>query len=295
LLLLGITIGLLISDNNFTGRSLGFTIVGENKISKVLDLIKQKYVDSVNTDSLEGVSVNHLLQNLDPHSLYLPAQQAQSLNEKLEGGFNGIGLEYILLRDTLVVTYVYPNGPAGAAGLKVGDRVIDANGKKFSGTHLTINTVNKTFRGDKDSKIVLNVLLPGSKTDKSYTIKRGHVDLSSLDAAYMADPGVGYIKISKFALTTDADFRTALNNLKKQGLQKLILDIRDNGGGYLNAATALADEFLPKDRLIVFTKGTHEERRDYFATDSGNFQDGKLAVLIAERSAANDGGPVQIL
>lgn len=286
LLLLGITIGLFISGNNFTGRNLGFSITGNDKISRALDLINHNYVDSVNTDSLEGVSVNNLLQSLDPHSLYLPAQQAQSLNEKLEGGFNGIGLEYILLRDTLVVTQVYPDGPAGVAGLKAGDKVINADGKKFSGTHLTTNNVNKTFRGAKDSKILLSVLLPNSPINKTYTIKRGYVDLSSLDAAYMVAPSVGYIKISKFALTTDADFTTALNKLKKQGLQELVLDIRDNGGGYLNAATALADEFLTKDRLIVYTKGTHEERKDYFATDSGNFQEGKLAVLIDEYSAS---------
>src|ERR1700712_265246 len=135
LLLLGITIGLFISDNNFTGRSLGFTIIDNDKVSKALDLIKHSYVDSVNTDSLEGVSINNLLQSLDPHSLYLPAQQAQSLNEKLEGGFNGIGLEYILLRDTLVITQAYPEGPAGSVGLMAGDKVITVDGKKFSGTH----------------------------------------------------------------------------------------------------------------------------------------------------------------
>ena len=153
LLLLGIIIGIFISDNNFPGRSLGF-IPGNDKVSKVLDLLKHNYVDSVNTDSLEGVSVNNLLQGLDPHSLYLPPQQAQSLNEKLDGGFNGIGLEYIILRDTLVVTYVYPNGPTGTAGLTVGDRVINVDGKKFSGTHLTTKYVNNIFRGEKDTPIV---------------------------------------------------------------------------------------------------------------------------------------------
>jgi carboxyl-terminal processing protease len=286
LLLLGITIGLMISDNNITNHNLGFSLTGNNKISKVLNLVKQNYVDSVNVDSIEGVTVNNLLQNLDPHSLYLPPQQAQSINERLEGGFNGIGLEYLLLRDTLFITQVYPAGPAAVAGLMPGDKVIDVNSKKFSGTHLTIERVNKAFKGDMDHEILLSVLLPDKKAIKLYSIKRGHVDLSSLDAAYMAAPGVGYIKISKFALTTDNDFRTALSKLKKQGMQKLVLDIRDNGGGYLNAATALADEFLKKDRLIVYTKGVHEERKDYFATDLGEFQHGKLAVIINEYSAS---------
>ncbi len=286
LILLGVTIGLLISDNNFTNRNLGFSLSGNDKITRVLSLVKNHYVDSVNEDSLEGVTVNNLLQNLDPHSLYLQPQRAQSINESLDGGFNGIGLEYQLLRDTLIITLVYPGGPAATAGLVTGDRVIDVNQKKFSGTHLTADGVNKIFRGNEDSKILLSVLAPNSKVLKQYPIKRGHVDLSSLDAAYMVSPEVGYIKISKFALTTDADFRTAFRKLKAQGLKKLVLDIRENGGGYLNAATALANEFLKKDKLIVYTKGEHEERKDYFATDSGMFQDGKLSVLIDEYSAS---------
>ncbi|MDB5015284.1 MAG: hypothetical protein JWQ84_116 [Mucilaginibacter sp.] len=286
LLLLGITIGLLISDNNnFTNHALGFSIAGNSKISKVLGLVKNNYVDTVNTDSLEGVAVNNLLQNLDPHSLYLQPQRAQSINESLGGGFDGIGLEYQLLRDTLVITMVYPGGPAAKAGLVSGDRVISVNKKKFSGTHLTADHVNTIFRG-KDSGILLSVARSNSSAVKLYPIKRGHVDLSSLDAAYMVAPGAGYIKISKFALTTDADFRLALGKLKALGMKKLVLDIRENGGGYLNAATALADEFLKKDKLIVYTKGVHEARRDYFATDSGNFQDGKLAVMIDEYSAS---------
>ena len=284
LIAFGVAIGVLISDN-FAGRDLSFSLSNNDKVSKVLKLVKNNYVDSVNVDSMQGLTINHLLQNLDPHSLYLPAQQAQYVNESLNGGFNGIGLLYHLLRDTLVITQVYP-GPAASAGLKSGDKLININGKKFSGTHLTAYNVGKIFKGEEGSEISLEVLSPGSKVLKRFRLKRGHVDLSSLDAAYMTAPGIGYIKISKFALTTDADFRIALAKLKEQGMQKLVLDIRDNGGGYLNAATALADEFLKKDRLIVYTKGAHEERRDYFATDSGNFKEGKLAVLIDEYSAS---------
>jgi carboxyl-terminal processing protease len=286
LLLVGVALGILISGNELTSHNLGFSLADNDKISKVLNLVKKNYVDSVNVDSIEGVTVNNLLQNLDPHSLYLPPQQAESINERLDGGFTGIGLEYLLLRDTLFITQVDPGGPGAVAGLTPGDEVIDVNRKKFSGTHLTVERVSKAFRGGKDTEILLSVLLPGKKAIKLYLIKRGHVDLSSLDAAYMAAPGVGYIKISKFALTTDADFRTALSKLKQKGIEKLVLDIRDNGGGYLNAATALADEFLKKDKLIVYTQGVHEERKDYFATDAGDFQTGKLAVIIDEYSAS---------
>lgn len=284
LLVLGVVIGLYLSDNNPLHN--GFGLGGGDKISKALSLVKENYVDSLNTDSIEGATVNDLLQSLDPHSLYLPPQQAESINERLDGGFNGIGLEYLLLRDTLVITQVYADGPAAEAGLKPGDRVIDVNHKKFSGTKLTADYVNKIFKGDKDTDILLSAMPFNSRAIKQFPIKRGRVDLSSLDAAYMANPVTGYIKISKFATTTDPDFREALMKLKADGMQKLILDLRDNGGGYLNTATALADEFLTKDRLIVYTKGAHEDRRDYFATDSGMFQRGKMAVLIDEYSAS---------
>ena len=191
LLLVGITIGLYISDYSFTNHSLGFSIGGNDKVSKALTLIKNNYVDSVNEDSLEGIAVNNLLQNLDPHSLYLQPQWAQSINESLDGGFNGIGLEYQLLRDTLVITQIYPGGPAAAAGLVTGDKVINVNQKKFSGTNLTVDGVNKVFRGDTNTEISLAVSAPDSKAIKTYTIKRGHVNLSSLDAAYMVAPDVG--------------------------------------------------------------------------------------------------------
>ena len=286
LILLGIGIGIFISDDNFAGPGLSFTIPGNDKISRAIKLIKNNYVDSVNIDSMEGVTVNNLLQNLDPHSLYLPPQRAQTINESLDGGFNGIGLEYLLLRDTLFITQVYAGGPAYLAGVKSGDRVITVNKKKFSGTHLTADRVNKTFRGEKGTNLLLGIIAAGKTALIQYPIKRGFVELSSLDAAYMVAKETGYIKISKFASTTDADFRIALRKLKHSGMKKLVLDLRENGGGYLNAATALADEFLPADRLIVYTKGIHEERRDYFATDSGEYQEGKLAVLIDEYSAS---------
>jgi carboxyl-terminal processing protease len=282
LILLGIAIGLYLGESN----RRGFPFPGNNKISKVLQLVHHNYVDSVNVDSIEGVTVNNMLQSLDPHSLYLPPQQAESINERLDGGFDGIGIEYQLLRDTLVITQVYKDGPAEIAGLVAGDRVIDVDNKKFSGTHLSPSAVSKVFRGEKDSDIALSVWSPSTKTTRVYHLKRGHVDLSSLDAAYMAAPLTGYIKISKFASTTDADFRVALKKLQAAGMQKLVLDLRGNGGGYLSSATELASEFLEKGKLIVYTKGVHEPRADYLATDSGLFKKGKLAVLIDEYSAS---------
>lgn len=286
LILLGITIGLYLNGDSFIGRDAGYSSSGQNKLSKVLDLVRNKYVDSVNVDSVEGETVNELLQRLDPHSLYLPAQQALSVNEKLEGGFNGIGIEYNLLRDTLVISYVYPDGPAALQGLKAGDKVLEADHEKFAGTNLTNACINKKLRGTKGSGLLLAVLPADTKDIKLVNLKRDRVALSSIDAAYKVNAETGYVKISKFATTTDADFRAALLKLKEEGIKKLVLDLRGNGGGYLNSATSLADEFLNNKQLIVYTKGMHEPRTDYFATDSGSFQDGKLAVLIDEYSAS---------
>ncbi|MDN3581829.1 S41 family peptidase [Mucilaginibacter flavus] len=285
LLLVGVTIGLYISRSN-ANRNLGFSFSGNDKISQVLNLVDHSYVDSVNVDSIEGASINQLLQNLDPHSLYLPPQQAQNINERLEGGFNGIGIEYQLLRDTMVITQVYAGGPAAKAGLLAGAKVIKIDHKPFSGTKLTAERVNNVFRGEKDAVIAMDVIEPNTKLIAPLTMKRGRVDLSSVNAAYMANAGTGYIKINKFAATTDVDFRSALKKLKADGMSKLVLDLRGNGGGYLSAATSMADEFLSKGKLIVYTKGIHEPRTDYFATDSGAFQQGKVTVLIDEYSAS---------
>lgn len=285
LVLTGICIGLVISKGNL-GQGIGFSQADNDKIAKVLELVRQNYVDSVNVDSVEGVAANNILQNLDPHSMYLPPQQAQAINEKLEGGFNGFGIEYQLLRDTMVITQIYPGGPAEKAGMVSGDKILAVNNRKFSGTGLSVVRVDKVFTDAKNNEIAFNVLTPDNGGAKAIKMKRGYVDLSSIDAYYMAAPTIGYIKISKFASTTDADFRNALADLKMQGMKKLVLDIRGNGGGYLNTATALADEFLTKGKLIVYTKGIHEPRTDYFATDSGEFQQGKMAVLIDEYSAS---------
>lgn len=286
LVLTGITIGLFISNDNFPGRNISNPFAKDDKLEQMLRLVNAKYVDTVDMVRFEGEAINNMLQNLDPHSLYLPPQQAQSINERLEGEFNGIGIEYQLLRDTLYVTQVQPGGPAQKAGIKAGDRVISINNKAFSGTGLTADKINAALRGEKGSPVKLGIAAINSKTITYNNVTRGHVDLTSLDAAYMATNDIGYIKLSKFAATSDADFRAALRKLQVQGVKNLVVDLRGNGGGYLSAATSLADEFLTKGKLIVYTQGVHEPRTDYFATDSGMFQQGNLAVLIDEYSAS---------
>jgi len=286
ILLIGVGIGIFITDPKYTERELGFSGFNNDKLSRILQLVKHNYVDSVNIDSIEGGAINNVLQNLDPHSVYLPPLQAQSINEKLEGGFNGIGIEYQILRDTLVVTQVVEGGPAAKAGLSEGDKIIAIDGNQLSANQITASKVNKILHGRGGSALLLKISKYPYRKQTDVTIKRGHVDLSSLEAAYLTNNHTGYIKISKFASTTDTDFRKALIRLKAEDMQSLVLDLRGNGGGYLNAATALADEFLPKGKLIVYTKGAHEPRTDYFSTDSGLYQNGKLAVLIDEHSAS---------
>ncbi len=287
LIFFGIAIGVYISNDDTSGSGIGNPFAKDNKLERTMRLVKDKYVDTVNLDKYEGETINNLLQNLDPHSLYLPPQQAQNINERLEGGFNGIGIEFQLLRDTMYITQVYPGGPAAKVGIRTGDRVLTIDKKPFSGTKLTFEQISKTLRGEKNTTIELGIApaLSGSFV-KQLTVTRGQVTLTSLDAAYMASEDVGYIKLSKFAATSDTDFRSALSRLKAEGLKKLVVDLRGNGGGYLSAATSLADEFLPKGKLIVYTKGTHEPRTDYFASDSGMFEQGNVAVLIDESSAS---------
>lgn len=284
LLLTGAILGIYL--NNYIINGHRFIFDRDNKLGSVVKLVHDKYVDPVNIDSLEGETVNQFLQNLDPHSLYLPPQRALSVNEKLNGGFNGVGIEYQLLNDTLYVTQVYPGAPAAKAGISGGDRIITINGKPFSGTHLTAEIIHKAFKGIRDSEVEMSLLHPGATELTSIKLKRGPVELSSIDAAYMVAPQTGYIKISKFAATTDRDFKKALADLKAKGMTKLTLDLRQNGGGYLSAATAMADEFLPAGKLIMYTKGLHEPRTDYFSTDSGRFEKGKLAIMIDEYSAS---------
>ncbi|MBE9584531.1 S41 family peptidase [Mucilaginibacter sp. JRF] len=289
LILIGVVLGMYLGGGDMDGQPFGLSLNRSDKMSKVLELVQYNYVDSVNVDSIEGATVNELLQKLDPHSLYLPPRQATAVNERLEGGFTGLGIEYSLLRDTLVITQVYPGGPAAKAGITGGTKVITVNGKQFAGIGITDSVVTKTLlqKGKQVNAITISALLPDNIiTPKTFTLKPGRVPLSSLDAAYVAGNEVGYIKISKFAATTNADFKKAIAKLKAEGVKKLVLDLRGNGGGYLTAATEMADEFLPKGDLIVYTKGVHEPRTDYFATDSGSFEEGSMAVLIDEYSAS---------
>jgi len=256
------------------------------KVEDIIHIINKNYVDEVNADSLHHLPIDSLLHQLDPHSMYLPASEADEFSETLEGNFEGIGVEYYILNDTLLVTNVFKDGPAFFAGIKQGDKIIKIDSNVVSGRSLPRSEMMGKIRGKKGTPVQITLLHPGTPSPATLIIKRGRVEVSSIDVAYMINPETAYIRISKFGANTDNDFVNAVRNLKTKGMKKLVLDLRDNGGGYVTAATGLANQFLPENKLIVYTEGKHEPRTDYFATGGGEFEQGKLAVIINENSAS---------
>lgn len=256
------------------------------KVEDIIHIINKNYVDEVNADSLQHLPIDSLLHQLDPHSIYLPPTKAFEYAETLEGNFEGIGVEYYILNDTLLVTNVLKDGPAYFAGVKQGDKILKVDSTFVSGKSLPRSEMIGKIRGKKGTPVQILLLHPGTTTPTVFTIKRGRVEVSSIDAAYMLNSETAYVRISKFGANTDKDFVDVVRTLKTKGMKKLVLDLRDNGGGYVTAATGLANQFLAENKLIVYTEGKHEPRTDYFTTGGGEFEQGKLAVLINENSAS---------
>ncbi|MGY4385278.1 carboxyl-terminal processing protease [Pedobacter sp. UYP24] len=256
------------------------------KVDEIIHIINKNYVDDINADSLNHLPIDSLLHKLDPHSAYLPPAAANDFAENLGGNFAGVGVEYYILKDTLLVTNVVKDGPAYVAGIKQGDKILKIDTLVVSGMSLPRAQVMGRIKGPRGTPVTLTILRPGATQQVAITMKRDRVKVSSIDASYLLNPEIGYIRISKFGADTDKDFVESIKDLKSKGMKKLVLDLRDNGGGYLTAATGLANQILQENKLIVYTEGKHEPRTDYVATGGGEFQDGKLAVLINENSAS---------
>jgi carboxyl-terminal processing protease len=261
-----------------------FSIDKPRPLQEVMNLIQQKYVDEVKMSALGDSAIAAVLHSLDPHSVYIPAEDLQAVNEDIAGNFFGIGIEFNIFNDTLHVLNVIPDGPSFKAGIQVGDKFIKVNDSTIAGKQITNDQVRKLLRGDLDTKATVTLLRKGKL--QSVTIIRGIIPVSSIDASYLISGGIGYIKLNKFSQVTYREFMQALEGLQKQGLKQLILDLRGNGGGVLDEATAIADEFLSGDKLITYTEGKHMPKKEYRCQREGLFENGALVVLADEGSAS---------
>ena len=288
-LIIGIFVGIRLNRNSQQNELLQLFSNEKNntnKLDELLDYVLREYVDTLNRDSLTDVTIETLLGNLDPHSAYIPASDLQATNEPLNGNFEGIGVEFNLLRDTIYVVTAIPGGPSEKAGLKSGDKIIFVDGKKVAGIKITNEMVFKYLKGKGGTIVKIGVLRYGTSNIEYFKITRGKIPIYSVDAAYMMDSITGFIKISRFASTTYQEFDNALSKLEKQGLKQLILDLRGNPGGFLDAAIDISDEFLPKGKMIVYTQGKNKPRQNSISSEKGRFEKQKLAILIDENSAS---------
>lgn len=283
--IIGIIIGTFYA-NHFSGNRLNIINSGSNRLNNLLHIIDDQYVDAVNIDSLVDKAIPQILSDLDPHSVYISAKDVQQATDDLKGSFSGVGIEFVIRNDTIHVQGVIKNGPAEQAGILAGDKIVSVDGKPFVGKIVTNEEAMRRLKGPKDTKVKIGVQRYGQKSIKYYTITRGDIPQKSVSATYMLDDNTGYIKIKNFGENTYPELLIALAQLSQEGFSNLIIDLRDNTGGYLKAAVQMANEFLPKNRLIVYTEGRKSPRQDYKSDGRGSYQNIPLVVLINETSAS---------
>ena len=284
-LAIGILIGVYLSVldkplNNY------FNDNGRSKLNKLIDLIEQEYVDNVNTDSIIDLTVNNILAQLDPHSVYIAKSEMDEVQQSMKGSFVGIGINYYNFKDTLTIIKPTVNGPSFNAGLKSGDRILYANKIKLFGNNTNNDSIINLLKGDAGSKVDLKVFRKKENKIFDVTVTRADIPLKSVDVGFMLDNKKGYIKINRFAETTYTEFKAKLDELIKEGATELIIDLRENGGGYMEPAIQIADEFLEKGNIIVKTINKQGNERITKATEKGSFENGKITILINENSAS---------
>jgi carboxyl-terminal processing protease len=258
----------------------------KTKLNKLIDFIDNEYVDDVDTDSIVNLTVDNILAQLDPHSVYIPASDQQQVMESMKGNFVGIGVNFYMYKDSVAVIKPVENGPSAKAGIKAGDRILYADKTKLYGRKLTTDSLFSKLKGTVGSDIELTIYRKSERKKLKIKIKRDVIPLKSVDAALLLNITTGYIKINRFAETTYKEFMLGLSKLKQQGAKTLIIDLRDNGGGYMEEAIAIADELLPDKQLIVFTKNKNGNIDKTFATAKGSFEKGAVFILINENSAS---------
>jgi carboxyl-terminal processing protease len=266
---------------NNSGSGKGFLKkTRTNSLQEALELIRLKYVDNISLDSIQSGAIKEMMNELDPHSVYFPPVELKQANEDLAGNFDGIGVEFNVFNDTVNIVYVIPGGPSDKAGMQIGDKLIKVNDSSL----IASSKIKELIRGERGSTARIEILRDGEL--KTVNVTRGSIPVSPIDAAYMIDKTIGYIKLNKFTENSYEEFMRALEDLKKQGLQQLIFDLRGNGGGYMNEAVDIADEFLEGDKLIVYTEGVNSKKKEYRCKRPGLFEKGKLAILVDEFSAS---------
>ena len=279
-IVLGITVGTQFSNRKYISNN-------DRKLNTILNMVSDGYVDTIDVNKIIEQTIPHMLNNLDPHTVYIPAKDLTEVNNELDGSFSGIGISFFIMNDTVRIVEVLSGGPSEKAGLIAGDKIVSVNDTSFTGSKVTNQEVFKKLRGIKGSSIKLGIKRSSSDKVLSYDLIRGDIPVNSIDAAYMVEKEIGYVKINKFARTTYDEFLQALVKLKNEGAERYILDLRGNGGGFMEMAILMANEFLPENSLIVYTQGREKKNNQQFWSDgNGSFQDVELAVLIDEYSAS---------
>lgn len=282
---IGIIVGSFYS-NHFSGNRLSIINTGTNRINNLLHIIDDQYVDKVNLDSLVEDAMPKILTELDPHSVYISAKDVEAANQDLQGSFSGVGIQFVIRQDTIHVQNVIQNGPAERAGILAGDKIVMVDDQTFVGKAVTNQEAMKRLKGPKNTKVKIGVLRYGHSKPQSFVVTRGDIPIKSVSATYMIDDKTGYIRIKSFGETTYAELLVALAKLGESGFQNLIIDLRDNTGGYLQSAVQMANEFLPKNKLIVYTEGRKSPRQDFRSDGRGSYKQTPLVVLINEGSAS---------
>ena len=287
-----ILIPVMLIGGMIAGLIIGRGMAGHNssqieKLRTILDLVDSEYVDQLDMDSLIEMTLPDLLATLDPHSVYIPKSELTAVNDELDASFSGVGVSFQILNDSVTVIEVVAGGPAEKMGLLAGDRIVEANGKKLVGDKITSEDVFSTLRGKKGSKVKVKVARRGVAGLTEYDIIRDEIPQNSVDASYMIDEGIGYVKVGKFAVNTYSEFLNAISDLETAGAKKYIVDLRGNTGGFMDQAILMANEFLPAGKKIVYTKGRNEvNNTDAISDGSGRFQNAEMVVLTNEGSAS---------
>jgi carboxyl-terminal processing protease len=282
-LIAGMWVGSGLRQNIPVSRGI-FQSGKRSTLQEVVDLVNMKYVDKINTDTLTDEAIQAMLSHLDPHSVFIPASHLEEVNNDLAGNFEGIGVEFFIIDDTVNVTNVLSNGPSDKAGLQVGDKFLQVNDSAVTGKSITSDRIRKLLRGAGGSNVAVKLLRDNRQINA--TITRGTIPLYSVDATYMMDATTGYIHLNKFSGTTYEEFMQALEKLQKKGMKQLIFDLRGNGGGIMNEAVDIVDEFLDEDKLIVYTQGDKQDKMEYLCKRPGLFESGSLVLLVDESSAS---------